>query len=177
MKEAKNAMSEAPAPRTDRRKFLKYLGIAAAGAAVGAAVERYAWIPTPSSNVTVANTATLTQAQTVTEKATETVVYPASLRAAAEARGLLIGSEAGEAGLKDKRFGPTLAREFSSLTASMTWGQTDRYRAADALVKFASEHQMKVGGRTLNLARESTCMGEFANFRKRTSTEDAEPHP
>ena len=34
--------------RTDRREFLKYLGVAAAGEAIGVTVGHYAWAPTPS---------------------------------------------------------------------------------------------------------------------------------
>ena len=83
---------------------------------------------------------------------TETLVYPASLRAAAEVRGLLIGSAANELFLKDVQSGATLVREFNSVTVpSMSWNQVDccGYKAADAVVKFASAHEMKVKGHTL----------------------------
>jgi len=144
--------AKALAAKADRRQFLKYLGAAAAGAAVGAAAGRYAWVPISTSSESATSTATPAKPQTITERVTETIVYPASLRAAAEARGLLVGSEANDTGLKDTRFASTLAREFNSLTASsMSWAQVDccGYKAADALVKFASAHKMKVRGHTL----------------------------
>jgi hypothetical protein len=100
--------------RTDRRKFLKYLGVAAAGVAVGTAVGRYARIPPPSSTETVLKTTSVAKPQPQT--VTETLVYPASLRAAAEARGLLIGSEAHDISVEDARFEAALTREFNSLT-------------------------------------------------------------
>jgi len=142
-------MSRVAETETSRRDFLKYVASAAAGVAVGAAAGLYAQIPTQGSREIVAQTTTLTE--TVAQTVTETLVYPASLRAAAETRGLLIGSVADEPSLKDKQFGPTLTREFNSLTASMAWGQVDQYsyKATDPLVKFASEHQMKVKGHAL----------------------------
>jgi len=152
MNEAETSMPEKSAARTDRRKFLTYLGVAAGGAAVGAALQRYGWIPTPTSGETAEDTTTLVRTQTITERVTETLVYPASLRAAAEARGLLIGSEADDTSLKETRFASTLAREFNCITASsMSWAQVDccGYKPADALVKFAPTHQMKVKGHTL----------------------------
>ena len=136
--------------RTDRRKFLKYLGVATAGVAVGTAVGRYAWIPTPSSTETVLKTTSVAKPQPQT--VTETLVYPASLRAAAEARGLLIGSEAHDISVEDARFEAALTREFNSLTVgAMSWAQVDccGYKAADAVVKFASAHQMKIKGHPL----------------------------
>jgi len=142
-------MSRVAEARPSRRSFLKHLASAAAGVAVGAAAGFYARIPTSNSHATLTRTTTLTE--TVAETVTETFVYPASLRAAAETRGLLIGSCADETDLEDKRFLPTLAREFNSLTASMTWAEIDQngYKTTDALVKFASEHQMKVKGHAL----------------------------
>jgi len=140
--------TEALAARTDRRKLLKYLGAAAAGAAVGAAIGRYTWIPTPGPSGTVVDTTTLTKTQTVTE----TFVYPPSLRAAAEARGLLVGSYADEVTLKDPQFSETLIREFNSFTAGDTgWSEVDccGHGPGDALVRFASDHQMKVKGHPL----------------------------
>jgi hypothetical protein len=61
--------------------------------------------------VTVRETATLTDTKTVTE----TLVYPASLHATADVRGMLIGSSVSETDLEDERFGPTLVREFNYL--------------------------------------------------------------
>ena len=146
-------MSESSGAKANRRRFLKYTGAAAAAVAAGAITGRYAWTPTSLKTVahTVTRTATLTQS--VTETVTETVVYPVSLRAAAEARGILIGSEADEPSLRDARFGPILAREFDSLTPGweMKWGYVDRmgYEVADYLVRFASDHRMKVKGHCL----------------------------
>jgi GH35 family endo-1,4-beta-xylanase len=77
------------------------------------------------------------------------LVYPASFRAAAEARGLLIGSMVDEG----ERFNATLLREFNSLSAGgqMSWSQIDccGYEGADALVKSAVDHQMKMKGQVL----------------------------
>jgi len=137
-------------PRTNRRRFLKYLGVAAAGAAAGATAGHYAWIPSPHPNETI--TATETATLTKTQTATETLVYPASLRAAAEARGLLIGSEADTTALEDPQSSDTLTREFNSVTPpGMGWSDVDccGYALGDAFVRFASSHQMRVKGQSL----------------------------
>ena len=131
-----------------RRDFLRFAGAGAAGMALGVAAGRYAWIPSPPP-ATMVRTETVTR--TVAEIATETLSYPSSLRAAAEAGGLLIGSFADETSLKDDLFRSTLTREFNCLTASISWGQIhgEDYEDPDTIVKFASEHQMKVTGHAL----------------------------
>jgi GH35 family endo-1,4-beta-xylanase len=150
-----------------RRRFLKYAGAAAAGVALGAVAGRYTWIPTPSSHETVTETATRTETvtKTIAETVTETFVRPWSLRAAAEAKGLLIGSSvegvthtSWENPLiriweEDPNYASVLSREFDYLTPAciMKWETIDKwgFAPADALVKFASDYQMKVKGHCL----------------------------
>jgi endo-1,4-beta-xylanase len=147
--------------KVSRRKFL-YGGIvaaAAAGVTLGAVAGRYAWIPTPSSRETVTETATRTETvtRTIAETATETFVYPRSLRAAAEARGLLVGSCVEGTPAKrlweDPTYASVLLRECNYLTPenNMKWEAIEEwgFAPADALVKFASDHQMKVKGHCL----------------------------
>ena len=129
---------------TSRRSFLKYVSATAAGVAAGlaagVAAGQYACIPSPPETITRTETVTRTVAETFT------LVYMNSLRLAAEARGLLIGSLADETSLNDEQFRPTLAREFNSLTGSLSQGQIED---SDAIVKFASQNQMKVRGTAL----------------------------
>ena len=127
---------------------MRYVASATAVVAVGAGVGVYARIP---ASCKIATQTTMLN-KTVAETVTEALVYPASLRAAAEARGLLIGSEAHEVIPEDARFDATLAREFNYLTAAgMSWAHVDccGYKTADAVVRFASAHQMKVKGHPL----------------------------
>jgi GH35 family endo-1,4-beta-xylanase len=140
-------VSKTVATKPSRRDFLKYIGTAAAGVAVGTAARNYVWVPTPSSTVTITETATLTETETTTER----IAYPNSLRSAAEMRGLLVGSEFDDRVFEDTRLGTSLVHEFNYLTGGeMGWAQVDSgYQEADALVKFASSYQMKVNGHTL----------------------------
>jgi endo-1,4-beta-xylanase len=146
-------MSGSSAARAGRRNFLKYVGAAVVAAATGLTVGRYAWTPVSPETVTQTSTRTMTLTATVAETVTEAPSCSSSLRAAAEANGLLIGSEADETSFEDMRFAPVLAREFNSLSPGweMKWGQVDRrgYGPADALVRFASDHQMKAKGHCL----------------------------
>jgi len=133
------------APRaSSRRSVLKYVSATAASAAVGlaagAAAGQYACILSPPETITRIETVTRTVAETFT------LVYMDSLRLAAEARGLLIGSLADEMSLNDERFRPTLTREFNSLTGSL--GPIEG-EDSDAIIKFASQNQMKVRGTAL----------------------------
>ena len=134
--------------KSDRRDFLKYLTAAAAGVATGFAAGSYV---RPQTQVLQENrTETVTLAKT--ETVTETFVYLPSLRAAAEARGMLIGSEVDTTTLNDSQFADILIREFNAVTPDgMTWSSIDRsgYGSADAIVKFASTHHMKVKGHPL----------------------------
>lgn len=165
-------MSVPSVAKTDRRNFLKYIGTAAAGVAVGVAADRYSWIPS-SPAILTQTTRTERVTDTITETTTKTPSCSPSLRAAAEARGLLIGSAADENSLRYAPFGTTLAREFNFLTPEweMKWiFITQRgYEAADTLVKFASNHQMKVKGHTLIWARgfdprlEGTRLPDYVN--------------
>ena len=134
--------------KSDRRDFLKYLTAAAAGVATGFVAGSYVWPLTPVLRENTTETVTLAETETVTE----TFVYPPSLRVAAEARGLLIGSEADTTTLSDSRFADVLGREFNAVTpGGMGWSSIDccGYGAADAIVKFASSHQMRVKGHPL----------------------------
>lgn len=135
-------------PKSDRRDFLKYLTAAAAGAAAGFLAGSYARSPTSILHQDTTETITLAETKTVTE----TFVYPTSLRQAAETKGLLIGSKAGPATLNDSRFADTFIHEFNAVTPEgMTWSSIDQsgYGPADAVVKFASSHGMKVKGHHL----------------------------
>jgi len=132
--------------RTNRRNFLKYAGAAAAGLAAGAVAGRLAWVPPPpSTTATETETPTATQTKTVTE----TLVYPASLRVAAEARDLLVGAAALPEGLREEQYASTLASQFNFLTAT----DPTNWQPTDTLVRFASDHQMKVKGPPLIGAR------------------------
>jgi len=135
----------------DRRRFLKYASVGAiAGVATGYCLrdvaDRCASIQIP----TIATTTT----QTVTETTTEPLSCSASLRAAADVRGLLLGAAVAPEYLHDARYANTLAREFNFLTPenAMKWGPVhpapDRwyFDPADEIAKFASDHQMKVKG-------------------------------
>jgi len=146
-------MSESTARKTGRRRFLKYVGAAAVAAAAGLTVGRYAWTPASPETVTQTATRTATLTQAITGTATETSAYATSLRAAADARGLLIGAAAFSGGLDVASYASTLADQFNFLTPenAMKWGPMDRdgYGPADGLVKFTSDHQMKVKGHCL----------------------------
>jgi GH35 family endo-1,4-beta-xylanase len=148
-------MSESRGTNVSRRNYLKYIGVAAAGVAVGVAAGRYAWVPGSPEAVTHTATRSETVTQTVTETVTEALSCSSSLRAAADSRHLLVGAAASpEFLLLDDRYANTLAREFNFLTPenAMKWGQVHptpdywNFAPADALVKFASEHEMKVKG-------------------------------
>jgi len=80
------------------------------------------------------------------------------LRDIVAGRGLSIGSAADESHLvDDPEYGPVLAREFDSITPykAMKWGrihpEPGRYdfASADAIVDFATAHEMRVRGHTL----------------------------
>jgi len=125
---------------TRRRGFVKCAAAAAAILAVGAITGRYIWTsPTASS-------------------------CAASLRAAAETRGLLIGAALSPEGLRYWGSADTLAREFNFLTTenAMKWyavhpaPQQWDFHAADTIVEFASEHQMKVKGHNIIWTDERT---------------------
>ena len=135
----------------DRRRFVKYVGAGAiAGVAAGYGLrdlaDRYASIPIPA--IPAATT------QTLTETTTEALSCSVTLRAAAEARGLLLGAETAPEYLHDARYANTLAREFNFLTPgnAMKWRPIhpgpDRwyFTPADEIANFASDHQMKVKG-------------------------------
>jgi endo-1,4-beta-xylanase len=134
---------------SSRRAYLKYVGVAAASIAVGYALRDMAdrYVPIPGSPVTV----------TKTTIRAETVACPASLRAAAEASGLLVGAAVLSRHLADSRYAGTLAGEFNFLTPEyeMKWEAIHpsanrwNFDPADTLVRFASEHQMKVKGHAL----------------------------
>jgi endo-1,4-beta-xylanase len=141
-----------------RRKYLKYLGLTAAGIAMGAALG-YASRDvedlhgsTSASCVTQKTTLTETITGTVTETTTDRE-NSSSLRAAGDQRGILVGAASFPEGFEDARYAHTLAREFNYLTPEdqMKWGPIDAhgYGSADSLVQFASEHQMKIKGHTL----------------------------
>jgi hypothetical protein len=80
-----------------------------------------------------------------------------TLRQAAEEAGVLIGSAVRDVFDADARYGPALARDFSSLTAetAMKWDSTEPARgvfdfaAADRLVEFADVNGMAVRGHAL----------------------------
>ena len=134
--------SETVPQKSGRRNFLKYLTAATAGAAAGFLAGSYVWPPPPVLLENTTETVTLADTETVTE----TFVYLASLRAAAEAKGLLIGSEADNITLHDPRLADILTGEFDYVTPEgMTWSSIDHsgYGPADAVVKFASSHKMK----------------------------------
>jgi GH35 family endo-1,4-beta-xylanase len=143
--------------RLSRRQYIKHTGALVAGAAVGAAAT-YCGLREPSpATQTVIQTLTESITQTVTETVTEIPSCTASLRAAAENRGLLIGSETAPAELSNSRYANTLAREFNYLTpgVDMKWRRVHPsenewyFASADRIVKFASDHQMKVKGHCL----------------------------
>lgn len=82
---------------------------------------------------------------------------PATLRAAADAAGLLVGAAVFPGGLREERYAGTLAREFNFLTPEnhMKWGvihpapERWNFAPADRLVEFAERRGMKVKGHTL----------------------------
>jgi len=141
-------MDRAAETGTRRRQFLKYVASAAAGVALGAGAGLVQLSSLSSCEV---STETMTLTETVARTLRETLVYPSSLRAAAEPRGLLVGSEVEDAAPGDKRFEQTLAKEFNFLTVPMSWGSIDQggYGTADTLVRFASNREMKVKGHVL----------------------------
>jgi endo-1,4-beta-xylanase len=102
--------------------------------------------------------------KTIAETVTETFVYPRSLRAAAEPRGLLVGScvegsthtsceDPARPIWEDPSYASVLLREFDYLTPgnNMKWGLIEEwgFAPADGLVEFASDHQMKMKGHCL----------------------------
>jgi len=141
-------MDRAAETGTRRRQFLKYVASAAAGVALGAGAGLVQLSSLSSCEV---STETMTLTETVARTLRETLVYPSSLRAAADARGLLVGSLADAPNLNDTRFVPTLVREFNSLSPDMMWGSIDccGFEAADEVVKLASDYRMKVHGHAL----------------------------
>lgn len=82
---------------------------------------------------------------------------PATLRAAAEAGGLLVGTAVSTPALAEGEYRAILAREFNYLTPenAMKWGPLHpepekwNFSAADELVAFARAHEMRVKGHTL----------------------------
>ncbi|HEV3115892.1 MAG TPA: endo-1,4-beta-xylanase [Gemmataceae bacterium] len=80
-----------------------------------------------------------------------------SLRQVAEARGLQVGAAAFPEGLREAPYANLLATHFNVLTPenAMKWQpvhpgvNTWHFEPADALVRFAVEHQLKVHGHTL----------------------------
>jgi GH35 family endo-1,4-beta-xylanase len=148
--ERESNLPKAPG-NASRRSFLKYFGAAAAGAAIGVTAGRYIL---PSPPVTT---------QTGVKTTAEAPSCSASLRAAAEARGLLVGSavsaETHESPdlpqpiWQDERYASLLLREFDYLTPGnyMKWEPIEKwgFALADAFVSFASQHQIKVKGHTL----------------------------
>jgi endo-1,4-beta-xylanase len=80
-----------------------------------------------------------------------------TLRQAAGARKLLVGTAVFPEGLKDEAYTEVLAREFNALTPenAMKWEPIHpspnewRFEAADQLVEFAAKNRMKVTGHTL----------------------------
>ena len=140
--------------KVNRRRFLNYIGVAAAGVAVGVTAGRYAWVSGPPEIVTHTATSTETVTSAVAETVTEALSCSASLRVAADSRGLLLGAAASPEFLEDVRYANTLAREFNflSIENATKWGPVHpapdfwNFDPADTLVKFASDHQMKVKG-------------------------------
>jgi endo-1,4-beta-xylanase len=130
-----------------RRKYLKYLGLTAAGFAIGA------FLGYGTRDVEDLYASTSTATGTVTETTADRENCSSSLRAAAEEIGLLVGAASFPGGLQDARYANILARDFNYLTPenAMKWGPIDvnGYGPADSLVEFASQHQMKVKGHTL----------------------------
>jgi len=148
--------------KISRRDYLKYVGGAAAGIALGSVTGYYSGA---AGGRVSATTRTLTETQATTEIMNRTAVetmtktesWSASLRVAAEIRGLLVGAAARVEGLPDERYSDTLAREFNFLTPEMAmkWAEIHptpdvwNFGPADALVEFASDHGMKIKGHTL----------------------------
>ena len=141
----------------DRRSFLKYTAVGAAvasSALAGYEFDRWQNPLVPS----------VTSAVTKTRTLTETPSCLVSLRSVAETGGLLVGAAVTPQYLEDTRYATTLAREFNFVTTEneMKWWKVhpdpDRWNfaPADTLVKFASDHQMKVKGHTLIWKDERT---------------------
>lgn len=147
--------------KVDRRAFLKYLGagaIAVAGTAAGYYVASKQ--PVCASTETVVVTSQLAPSvaiQTLTRTITETESRLASLRDAADARGLLVGTAVEPNYFYDPPYPTILAREFNFATPenAMQWGTSNLsegqwdFARADALVEFADRHDMKVKGHPL----------------------------
>jgi len=136
----------------ERRRFLKYAGAALAGATIGVVAGRQAEVTSPSQIITETATQSRTVTETTIEECTESTCCSATLRAAAETRGILVGAATSSSFIGEARYRNTLAREFDFLTTEneMKWrrihpapDQWD-FEPADTIVKFASEHQMKV---------------------------------
>lgn len=141
----------------DRRRFLKYTGVGAASIAAGYCLRdvanRYASIPSILTSTT----------QTVTETTTEPLSCSASLRAAAVARGINIGSAVDALCLDTEHYGNaqiyanTLAREFNYVTPEyqMQWREIHpgldywNFTPVDNIANFAADHQMKLKGHSL----------------------------
>jgi len=145
----------------DRRRFLKYVG--AGAVAVGGTAAGYYMGSRQLGRVstdTVVATSELpppVTTQTVTRTTTETESCLASLRAAADARDLLVGAAVEPNYFYDPPYPIILAREFNFATPenAMQWGTSNlsegqwNFARADALVEFADKHQMKVKGHPL----------------------------
>jgi len=149
------------APHLDRRRFLKYVG-AGAVAVGGAAAGYYVASKQPgcASTGTVVTPSQVNSAATtitVTKTTVETESCLASLRAAADARELLVGAAAEPDYFYDPPYPTTLAHEFNFATTetAMQWGTSNpdeghwNFGRADALVEFANQHRMKIKGHPL----------------------------
>ena len=146
----------------NRRRFLRYAG--ATAVAVGASAIGLESLTNFCKSESVPPV-TVTTTNTVTETTTNVVTpaWIASLRAAAESRGLFVGAAAfpgpkplnwyGGQGLLDREYAGTLSGEFNFLTPedAMDWSKIEMYGfgPADALVDFAIANRMKVRGHTL----------------------------
>jgi endo-1,4-beta-xylanase len=147
-----------------RRRFLRYAGAALAGAAIGVVAGRHAEMTGPSQIITETATQSRTVTETTIEKFTESTCCSATLRAAAETRGILVGAATNSRFIEEAPYRNTLVREFNFITTEneMKWWKVhpdpDRWNftPADTLVKFASDHQMKVKGHTLIWKDERT---------------------
>jgi len=143
---------------------MKYAGAALAGAAIGVAVGRHAEMISPSQVVTETETQSRTVTETTIEQCTESTCCSATLRAAAETRGILVGAATNYRFIEEVPYRNTLVREFNFITTEneMKWWKVhpdpDRwdFASADSLVRLASDHQMKVKGHTLIWKDERT---------------------
>jgi len=106
--------------KIERRLFLKYVGvgaIAAAGATAGFYVaSKQPGCASTGTAVTPSQSNSAATTITVTKTVAETESCSASLRAAADARGLLVGAAAEPNYFYDPPYPTTLAREFNFAT-------------------------------------------------------------